>query len=127
MLLKLWLLPMAIWGWLLTRLSGCTRDALGFYYAPEKSLLNRWMNHYGFVGITCSYYHIIFKFGYEPPLEVINHELAHVEQQIRHGPFHPLVYWWCSLVSWFKGTGWYHGNALEVEAREKASLVQEAP
>jgi hypothetical protein len=47
----------------------------------------------------------------------LRHELAHVAQWRRHGAWLPVRYLLASVASLRAGTGWYTGNAFEVEAR----------
>ncbi len=47
----------------------------------------------------------------------LRHELAHVEQWRRHGWSLPVRYALASWRAWRAGSGWYRGNAFEVEAR----------
>lgn len=47
----------------------------------------------------------------------LRHELAHVGQWQRHGWTLPPRYALASWRSWRAGSGWYEGNAFEVEAR----------
>jgi hypothetical protein len=48
------------------------------------------------------------------------HELAHVQQWKRYGLLFGLRYVAASFSSWRAGTGFYHGNRFEAEAREAA-------
>lgn len=45
------------------------------------------------------------------------HERAHVRQYEKWGVFFFVLYPLASLVSFLRGSGWYQGNAFEVEAR----------
>ncbi len=48
----------------------------------------------------------------------LEHELVHVQQWRDYGLSFIPRYLLASLRSWRAGTGWYWGNAYEVEARE---------
>lgn len=47
----------------------------------------------------------------------LRHELAHVEQWRRHGWWLAPRYALASWRAWRAGTGWYRGNAFEIQAR----------
>ena len=48
----------------------------------------------------------------------LEHELAHVRQWARHGPWFPLVYLLAAWRARRGGGSWYRDNRFEVEARE---------
>ncbi|HET6381531.1 MAG TPA: hypothetical protein VFH63_10950 [candidate division Zixibacteria bacterium] len=54
------------------------------------------------------------------------HELAHVRQWRRHGVLFALRYLAASFASWRAGTGWYHGNRFEIEARRAEAKARRA-
>lgn len=45
------------------------------------------------------------------------HEVAHVRQWRRHGPWLALLYLGASVAAWRSGGHWYADNAFEREAR----------
>lgn len=52
-------------------------------------------------------------------VEILSHELVHVEQWRRYGPLFPALYLISSLLSWVRGGHYYWDNKFEREAREK--------
>lgn len=127
MLLRIWTFPMNALAWLLVKVTGCTAipcddDQLQGdwreYVAPAGGLLQRWFDWQGFAALTPSAHVIIWRdLKSSTSDRLLCHEIVHVLQHCRYGPFFSLVYGWYSLVSKVKGTGWYQGNELEREAR----------
>lgn len=54
---------------------------------------------------------------------LFSHERRHALQCMVLGPLFPLAYAVASLVSAARGTGFYRGNAFEVDARNHETLV----
>jgi hypothetical protein len=54
------------------------------------------------------------------------HELAHVRQWRRYGALFAVRYVMASVASLLGGTGWYHGNRYEVEARRAEAEARRA-
>jgi hypothetical protein len=51
----------------------------------------------------------------------LEHELAHVRQWLRYGPWFPVAYLAASLRARRGGGRWYRDNRFEVEARAAAA------
>lgn len=114
---RLWTLPMNLASALLVKISGCTQDSNGDWFAPRDGWLDRLLHRWDLLAFTPGWEYIIFRSDVKPTIPLWLHEFAHADQHQKYGPFFVPVYAWCSLVSWFRGTGWYLGNQLEVEAR----------
>jgi hypothetical protein len=53
--------------------------------------------------------------------EELEHELEHVRQWRRHGPWFPITYFRASFSARRSGKRWYDDNKFEVEARAAAA------
>jgi len=88
------------------------------YVVPTDGWARRWMRRHGIAAITLSARCIVWRDAdLAMSTRLVSHELAHVAQHARFGPFFLPIYAACSLWSWLRGTGLYEGNALEREAR----------
>jgi len=115
----LWTLPMNLAAWLLVRLAKCSQDVCGDWIPPVGGWLDRLMHKYDKTAFTPAQAYIVFRSDTERTVELYRHEFVHAEQHCKYGPFFLPAYFWYSLVSRVRGTGWYWGNKLEIEARRK--------
>jgi hypothetical protein len=122
---RLWASPWTLVGvaiGLITLLTGGgaqrRRGVLEFYGGASKWLLDRIQNPDNAIALTLG--HVVL--GATPAaLDVVReHELVHVRQYERWGPFFVPAYLLSSLWAWTRGGDAYRDNAFEREAYDKA-------
>ena len=122
----MWHLPMNMVAWLLVKLTradfydgGEYLDGwVTEYVVPRGGWAHRLFKRSGFAAITPSASCVIYcDVDCAEDVNLQMHELEHVEQHRKYGPFFLPVYIYHAVRSRLRGEGWYRGNALEKEAR----------
>ncbi|APZ93367.1 hypothetical protein [Fuerstiella marisgermanici] len=115
----IWALPYTILGLLIGLFGLCTRGRvlrrwpLEFYGGGVEWFLSRLPSD---LVMAMTLGHVILG-RTKAALDISReHELVHVRQYERWGPFLGPAYWACSLFLWLRGKDGYHDNPFEKEA-----------
>ena len=79
-----------------------------------------WPRKLGWRYTAITFGHVVLSVKEPLADDVLEHELVHVRQYERWGPFFGPLYWWESLRAVLRGGHFYRDNRFEVEARRIA-------